>query len=94
MDATPAGDRARHAYAHAVEREREAIATHERAASMHEGLAARLELSAENEPNPGRAGALAARVETERQRSVEARKRAAEARERLRSEGRDPGEAG
>jgi hypothetical protein len=85
-----AQERARHAFEHAVEHEREAIVAHEAAAVRHDNIADQQEQAALSAPDElrDRMADLAAR---ERGRAVTARGRADAVRERLRSEGVDPG---
>lgn len=80
-------ERARRAFDHAVERERAAIATHERAATMHAEAAALLEQAALTANEADHLDELIRRAEAERKPAEAAADRAATARHRLRSEG-------
>lgn len=81
-------DRARRAFVRAVARERDAIELHDRAADLHEALAARLEEAAGAESDPPGVG-LRQRAAVERALAADARRRAAGVRHRLRAEGVD-----
>jgi hypothetical protein len=84
----PATDRGvSEAFRRAVNREHEAITTHERAADMHEAIAARLEAAADHDPNTEIAARRHAEADVERARATAARTRAAAARRRLAEEG-------
>jgi hypothetical protein len=82
--------RARHAFYSAVRHEREAIELHEEAARRQESIGAELEQRALHEADDQVRDHELEAAEAARRRAGMAKRRAAEARERLRAEGIDP----
>ncbi|MGY1634364.1 hypothetical protein ACI784_21915 [Geodermatophilus sp. SYSU D01186] len=83
-------ERSRRAFDRAVARERDAIALHERAAVLHEGVADVLERAAARQASGARTGVLRERAEAERRLAGTARERARTVRARLTGEGVEP----